>query len=116
MDRDDRVAGVVVTSEQRVLLETLELTPQGGDTSLELGELGVAGRELEKLAQVARLALEALVALDPASQTRVIGRDPRRGLLVVPETGRGHRRLELGDPRLQCYRVKGNHGPSRAGP
>ena len=51
-----------------------------------------------------------------AREARVLGGSLRRSLLVVPEAGRGHRLLELIEADAQGIRVKGNHGPSPAGP
>ena len=55
--------------------------------------------EREELVRVVELALQALVALELAREPRVLGRDARRGRLVVPEPGSAHRLLELGAPR-----------------
>src|SRR4029077_5702839 len=56
------------------------------------------------------------VALEARGQARVLGRDLGCVLGVVPEAGGTELLLELGDAFLQLLRVKGNHGPRRAGP
>ena len=113
VDRDDGVAGVVLAVEERVLLQALELRPE----RLELrGDLLLEGRvELEQLARVVVLGLQALVALEALRQARVLGRDARCAGLVVPEAGLAHRRLELRHARADSVGVKGNHEPRRAG-
>ena len=70
----------------------------------------------EQLLRVLVVALEALVALEPLGQARVLGRHGRRALLVVPESRCAELALELGEALPQPLGVKGNHGPSRAGP
>jgi hypothetical protein len=116
LDRDDGVAGVVFPGEERVLLEAVELALQRSDALAHLVELAVVGREPDQLAEVARLAGQRLVAVAPSRQARVLRGDSCRPLLVVPEAGHPHRFLELAQPGAQRVRVKGNHGPSRAGP
>ena len=113
MDRDDGVAGVVLAVEERVLLQALELAAERLQLVLDVGrELGL---ELEQLGGVVVLALQALVALEPLRETGVLGRDGGRAGLVVPEPGRAHLLLELGDAGRQRIGVKGNHEPRRAG-
>src|SRR5467141_3424313 len=46
----------------------------------------------------------------------MVGGDFRGGALVVPEPRRVHLLFEPYEPLLECDRVKGTHGPSRAGP
>ncbi len=113
VNRDDSVAGVVLAVEQRVLLEPLELAAERLQLGLDVGrELGL---ELEQLGGVVVLALQALVALEPLRQAGVLGGDCGRVGLVVPEPGRAHLLLELGDAGGYRVGVKGNHGPRRAG-
>jgi len=113
VDRHDRVTAVVVTGEERVLLEAIELAPKRLDRGGDLvGHLAVHGKELARVLVVAR---EALIALQPSREPRVLGRNPRRALLVVPESRCAELLLELGDAFPQAFGVKGNHGPRRAG-
>ena len=70
----------------------------------------------EQLLRVLVVLDEPAVALEAARQARVLGADLRRVLLVVPEARRAQLLLELGDAALEVIRVKGNHGPRRAGP
>jgi hypothetical protein len=114
VDRDQRVPGVVLPREQRVLLEPVELLAQrrdaGGDFVLHVAV------HREELPRVLVLLREPAVALEAASQARVLGADLGRVALVVPEPGRAELLLELVEAALQLLRVKGNHGPRRAGP
>src|SRR5204862_4500799 len=113
VDRDDGVAAVVLAGEQRVLLQPLELAPQRRDRGGDLvGHLAVHGVELTRVLVVAG---EALVALEPLRQPRVLGGDASRVLLIVPESRRAELLLELGDATPQPVRVKANHEPRRAG-
>ena len=59
--------------------------------------LGHPAVHREQLDRVVVLLLEAPVSLEPAVQARLLGRDLRGLLLVVPEAGLGHAALELGD-------------------
>jgi len=88
VDRHDCVAAVVLAVEERVLLEPGELAPQRDDRRFDLaGHLAV---HPEQFGRVLVLALELPVALEPARDTRVLGRGARRTLLVVPEAGLPH--------------------------
>ena len=113
MDRDDRVAGVVLAVEQRVLLQARELLAERLELGLDL--LVQPGLELEQLGGVVVLALEPLVALEALRQARVLGRDPGGVVLVVPEARLPQLLLQLGDPCGDRVGVKGNHEPRRAG-
>jgi len=115
VDRDDGVAAVVVAPEERGFLEAAELAPQRHDRRLDLVEL-VVRRDLEQLAEVRDLGRERVVAVEALRQTRVLGREPCRALLIVPEARGAHLLLERGDALAQAIRVKGNHGPSPAAP
>src|SRR5215213_9304906 len=114
MDRDDGVSGVVLAGEERVLLEALELAM---DRSQGFGDLvrhlAVHGEELTR---VLVLAAQPVVPLEAPREAGVLGGDSRRPLLVVPESRLTELALELGHARPQRVGVKGNHGPSRAGP
>ena len=57
------------------------------------GHVAVHG---EELARVVVLTPEPLVALEPLGDAGVLGGDRGRALLVVPEAGLAHLRLELG--------------------
>jgi hypothetical protein len=116
VDRDDGVARVVVAGEERVLLQARELARERLRALERLVELAVLGDESGELHEVGRLAREGVVAPEPPGKARLLRRDLRRPLLIVPEAGLAHRLLELGEPSSQRIGVKGNHGPSRAGP
>src|SRR5439155_25606811 len=62
------------------------------------------------------LAVQTVVAVEPPREARVLGGDGGCVLLVVPESRLPQLLLELGEPFPQPIRVKGNHGPSPAGP
>ena len=97
LDRDDGVARVVLAREERVFLQARELVFHGLERGLDVGgHVAVHG---EELAGVVVLTPEALVALEPLGDARVLGGDRGRALLVVPEAGLAHLRLELGGAR-----------------
>ena len=91
VDGHERVAGVVGAGEQPLLLERVEprlnrlnlLLELGGDLRILLGQLG---QRLEILDVVLEIAEDR----EPASRASMLGADPRRVLLVVPEPGRPH--------------------------
>src|SRR5436305_1699481 len=70
----------------------------------------------EQLLGVLILLRETAVAVEPTTQPRVLSRDLGRALLVVPEARLAELLLQLRDALLERVRVKGNHGPRRAGP
>ena len=114
VDRDERVTGVVLSREERILLQPRELLLQGCERGGDLvGHLAV---HRQQLACVLVLLCQPLVALEAARDARVLGGDLCCLGLVVPEAGLGHAALEPGPALPQLVRVKGNHGPSRAGP
>ena len=115
MDRDHGGAGVVVTAEERVLLEAVELAAQGDGVLLDLVELSVVGDQRHELAEVLGLAAELVVALEAAREPRVLRGDAGGPSLVVPEPRGAHGLFELGESRLQTLGVKGNHGPRPTG-
>jgi hypothetical protein len=115
MDRDDGIPRVVLAAEQRGLLEALEAAPERCERVVDFLDVVVRG-DREELLELLDLRGEALVALEPPAQAGVFGRERGRALLVAPEARSPHRVLELRDPGSECIRVKGNHGPRRAGP
>src|SRR5690349_11866983 len=114
VDRDERVTRVVLAGEERVLLQPVELVAERRDARRDL-VLHLAVHR-EQLLGVLVVLEQPAVAVEPARQARVLGADLRRMLLIVPESRRGQLLLELGHPALELIRVKGNHGPRRAGP
>src|SRR5581483_533430 len=99
---------------ERVLLRPLELAAERRD---RLGDV-VRERlvEREELFRIVVLALQVVVALEPPRHAGVLRADCGCVLLVVPESRLAELLLELGGARPQPVGVKGNHGPSRAGP
>src|SRR5437764_866358 len=93
VERDGGVPGVVLAAEDRVLLELLQLAAERRDRGLDLGRHLPVHRE--ELGGVLVLLREPAVALEPPRDARVLGRDPRGPLLVVPEAGLPHLLLEL---------------------
>ena len=94
LDRDDGVAGVVLAGEERVLLQARQLGLHRLERGLDLGgHVPVHGEELSR---VVVLATQALVAVEPLGNASVLAGDRGRALLVVPEAGLAHLRLELG--------------------
>ena len=114
VDRDDGVARVVLAVEERVLLQPLELVAERHDRPSR------SRRRCRRPSRAApwrpRSRAGAARSARAACQARVLGRDRRRALLVVPESRCAELGLELGEPLPQALGVKGNHGPSRAGP
>jgi len=105
---------VVPAAEEGVLLQALQLLAEWCD---RLGDLVLhLGVEREQVSGVLVLAGQAPVAIEALGQARVLGRDRGGPLLVVPEAGCAHLLLERGGAFFQRIGVKGNHGPSRAGP
>jgi hypothetical protein len=93
VDRDDRIAPVVLAGEERVLLEALELGAQGRERRGDLvSHVAVHRREL---GGVLVLPAQTFVALEPPRHPGVFGRDLGRALLVVPEPRSAHLLLEL---------------------
>ena len=88
LQRHDSVTGVVVAREQCFLLEQVELFLERDD---RFGDLGLhAAVHREELARVLVLAEELVVTVELALHARMLGRDLRGPLLVVPEAGRPH--------------------------
>ena len=113
MNRDERVSGVVLTREQGVFAEPVELTLDRLKVLVELaGEVAV---EREKLFCILIVADEPLVALEALRQAGVLGGDVGGPPLVVPEARLTHDLLELGEPWCDRLGVKGNHGPRPTG-
>ena len=90
MDRYDGVARVVLTPEECLLLEAVELVPQGRDVLGHLVELTVVRGQLHQLGKVAGLAREGVVAVTASRKACVLRGDRGRALLVVPEAGLPH--------------------------
>jgi len=107
------VACVVLAVEERRLLEPLELVPKRPDRGCDL--VCHSRVELVECAGVLELAHEPLVALEPPRDARLL-RVTSAPPLVVPEAGLAHHPLELVPASRKAVGVKGNHGPSRAGP
>src|SRR5579863_379025 len=112
LDGDDRVAGVILAREERVLLQLRELLLR----LVQDGEQLLLGERRGALLQEGEVALQLLVPVELALRARVLGRQLRGSLLVVPEIGFPELLSELGDTGRQRSDVKGNHGPSPAGP
>ena len=112
LDRDDRVSRVVLAGEERVLLQPGELAAHVAQHGLEL----LVRERAHALAEELDVRDELVVALELLLRALVLGREPRGALLVVPEVGLRELLLELVEAGLQRSGVKGNHGPSRAGP
>ena len=100
LDRDDRVAAVVLAGEERVLLEAFELGLERDERGLDLGgHVAVHGEELLRVVVLA--ARGARSARAACCDARVLGaRSAAAALLVVPEAGLAHLLLELGGARL----------------
>src|SRR5205823_5643315 len=85
VDRDERVARVVLAGEQCILLQAVELMAERGDRGLDLARhLAVHREQLLRVLVVLEQPAVALWALGEASVLRA---DLRRVLLVVPEAG-----------------------------
>ena len=95
-DRDDRVAGVVLAVEERLLLQAGEL---GADRRDLLGDLRLErGVELEELRRVVDLAAQRARSGRACAETRECSVEVRAAVgLVVPEPGAPMLGLELGE-------------------
>src|ERR687891_382663 len=114
MDRDDGVARVVLACEERFLSQALQLAPERLDVIANFGfEVAVESEELSGFVVLFR---QVIVTLEPLAQAGLLGRDGCRRPRVVPEAWLAHASLELADALGDSFRVKGNHGPRRAGP
>ena len=109
MHRDDGVPGVVGAAEEPLLLELGEAVLNCGSrvTQLIRDRVVLGGELLERL-EVVELRLERAVALELALRARVLGRDARRPLLVVPEAGLLHLALERAYALGETGWVKGS--------
>jgi hypothetical protein len=94
VDRHHRVAAVVLSVEERVLLEPAQLGSQGREGRGDL--VGHVAVHPGKLLRVVVLLVESPVTLEALRHPGVLRRDLRRLLLVVPEAGRPHLFFELG--------------------
>ena len=109
VDRDQRVARVVGTGEQALLLELLEALLHAADLLLELARhLGVLLGELGQRLEVLGVALELAVGRQAPTRARVLGADLSRPLLVLPEPGSTHLLLQSADALAQLSWVKGS--------
>jgi hypothetical protein len=109
VDGHERVAAVIGAREQALLFELAQLRLDRVDLLGQLvGQRAVLGGELVEALEVVDLALEGAELLELAARARVLRRDLGRALLVLPEAGRAHGLLELGDLALQPRRVKGS--------
>ena len=95
LERHDRVTGVVLAVEERVLLELRELLPQRSEQRGDLA-LHLAAVHRGELARVVVLLPQPPVAVEPPRDPRMLRGDLRRPVLVVPESRRVHLLLELG--------------------
>src|SRR5262249_32972243 len=94
LKRHDRIAGVVLTVEEGRFLQAVELAAKWRDLR---GELGLELRlELAQTGGVLVLAPQAVVELELLGDARMLGGALLGVLLVVPEAGLAHLRLELG--------------------
>ena len=97
MDRDDSIAGVVLTVEERILLEPLELPAERLQLRLDVRrELGL---ELKQLGGVVVLALQPLVALEALAQTGMLGRDGGGAAVAVSASTVGRPSASRAAPR-----------------
>src|SRR5262249_5414821 len=111
LDRDDRVARVVLAGEERVLLQARKLSLDVAQHRFEL----LVGEGSDPLAEELDVRDELVVAPELLLGPLVLGGEARGALLVAPEVGLCELLLELRQAGFQRSGVKGNHGPSRAG-
>ncbi len=98
VDRHERIAGVVATREEPRLLQLSEPRLDPAELLADLvGQRLVLLSEFDQRLEIVDVALERLPGVQPARGTRVLRADLRGALLVVPEAGRTHVALELGD-------------------
>ena len=83
VDGDERVAGVVLAREERILAQAVELALDRPKVLVQLaGEVAVEGEQLPGVLEVAN---EPLVALEAPGQACVLGGDVGRAPLVVSQ-------------------------------
>ena len=116
IDADQGVPDVVGACEEALLLQLGQLVLDRGHVLVHLaGQRGVLCRKLGQPRQLFNVGLQRLEGVQPARRTRVLGRDPRGSLGVVPEARRPHLGLERGDALRQRSGVKGSPRAASAG-
>jgi hypothetical protein len=116
VDRDYRVAAVVLAAEQARLLELGEPGLDRGALLVELsGDRLVLRRHLLERLEIVHVALERAERLEPPGHRGVLGRHRRRVLLVVPEAGRLHLLLQVAYSAFETSRVKDSPRAASAG-
>ena len=107
VDGHERVAPVVGTGEQPLLLERRQPLLDRGDLLLDLHlQRGVLGGHLRQPIEILYVRLQGRVRLQAPRGPRVLGRHGGRALGVVPEARRTHLPLERRDPLGEPSRVK----------
>ena len=98
VDLADRVALVVLATEQRAQLEAIELLPDlrhpVGDLTLD-GVVALFACELEQRLEIRDALRQTVDELDVDAHARLLRRDLARLFLVVPQLGIGGLRVEL---------------------
>src|SRR5438093_3527124 len=101
MNRNDRVPRVVLAAEEARLLQLGEAGLGPRELLVQLGPKGlVLLRQLGKAAEIVDLPIELPERLELSRRAAVLCRRRRRSLLVVPEPGLLHLRLEPGNLAL----------------
>ncbi|CAB5033573.1 unannotated protein [freshwater metagenome] len=102
VDCYERVAGVIVASEETLLLKCREPALDVAELAFELASQGwILIDELQHRRQVVAVARQLLPSLEAARNSRVLGADSGRLILIVPEAGCPHLRFQIGDPASQ---------------
>ena len=115
LDRDDRVAGVVLAVEERVLLEARRArrAAAASDASISsaISPSIASSSRASSYSRCSRLKRSSRFVSRACSAETVAA-----CCWSSQNPGAESSLLELGDARARRIRVKGNHGPSRAGP
>ena len=115
VDGDERVAGIVAPREETLLLQSRQTRLGRGDVLLKLLlQRGILRGHLSQPVEVRDIRLERRKGLQTPQSARMLRRDGRGALGVVPEPGRFHLGGQRRDAQGQPSRVKDNPREAQA--